>query len=140
MENKKEFTGKNDGCTSSTFDSRDVFDDDFKNVKDIHDLKNLFDKMNKVNAEYDAQIRNAMKSRARWTGNPKVEYACTIWLTSSDVKKNYPICTNTLRKYRTNNKIPFTFQNGKYLYKKEDIEAFFEENYNGKKKIKTKVA
>ncbi|MCF8365985.1 MAG: hypothetical protein K9H16_09395, partial [Bacteroidales bacterium] len=100
MENKKELIGKNVGCANSTFDSRDAFLKDFQNVKDINDFKKLMDEMNSLSMQYSAVIRTALEKRKNWVINHEYENLCTIWLKTSDVTKNYPICSNTLRKHR----------------------------------------
>jgi len=52
------------------------------------------------------------------------------WLTSDQVCKLLDISPRTLMKYRNNHTIPFTFIQGKMLYKETDLRDLLHKNYH----------
>lgn len=55
------------------------------------------------------------------------------WIDAQDVMHKLHISVRTLQTWRTNGTIPFSRIRGKLYYRKSDILALLEENYNGKK-------
>ena len=55
-----------------------------------------------------------------------------LWLTESEVSKDYEVSIKTIRKWRQQNGLPFSTPPGKkgYLYARSDIEKFLEKHRN----------
>ena len=52
------------------------------------------------------------------------------WLDAQEVMFILNISARTLQFYRDNSKIPFSKFNGKFFYKRSDIETILNQNYN----------
>lgn len=131
MKNKKL---SNPDATNDTFGKRsDWFDFDMDRYPG-RPYWEAMDKMEKIGKEYDRIIAEAIKQRQQFTKTETPADEFDNWLIPSEVIDHYPISKNTLRKLRRNKTIPCSFANNKYIFKKKDLDYYFNKHYNGKKK------